>query len=128
MEITNDIKLLIESFTDGYALFWLYDKIEVRPCPVDMARIDPNALVECRVFDAKKEILIRRQGDSFGHRTKDDTGDYITTTAVLRGEIAKQLKGADFEGLIHLIKHEYIGYEQGVATYVDSRFVGFDIK
>lgn len=126
MESTNDIKNLIEGFKEGYAIFWLHDKIVVRDCPVDMARIDQSALVECRVFNTQKEILIRRRGDTFWHRTKENTGEYTTVTAVVRGEIAKQLKGDDFNGLIHLIKHEYIGYEQGVATYVDSRFVGFE--
>lgn len=126
---TNDIKNLIEGFTDGYAIFWLHDKIVVRDCPVDIERIDQNALVECRIFNAQKEILIRRRGDTFWHREKDDAGEYTTVTVVVRGEIAKQLKGDDFKGLIHLLKHEYIGYnEQGIATYVDSRFVGFEIK
>lgn len=129
MESTNDIKTLIESFENGCAIFWLHDKIVVKDCSAGMAGIDQNALVECRVFNEQKEILIRQRGDTFWHRTKEDTGEYITTTAKVRGEIATQLKGDDFKGIIHLVKREYIDYnEQGAATYVDSRFVGFEIK
>lgn len=137
MESTNDIKTLIENFKDGYAIFWLHDKIVVRNCPVDLARIDQNALVECRIFNEQQEILIRRKGDNtFWHRIKEAKGE--EKHAVIRGEIAVQLK--KLEPTLALVdeskgqriilkKYEYIDYnEQGVATYVDSRFVGFEIK
>lgn len=136
MESTNDIRALIEGFKEGYAIFWLHDQIVVRDCPVDLARIDQNALVECRVFDAQEEILIRRRGDSFVYRARTDEQSFVTKKAVLRGEIAMQLKRIDTDlasvdekknERISLIKHEYIDYnEQDAATYVDSRFVGFE--
>jgi hypothetical protein len=127
IEVT-EIHSKIKAFDGGYAIFWLFDKIELKKCPVEY-QIDTENLVECRVFDTKKEILIRRKGNGFVYRERTDKEPHTTKTAVIRGEIAKQLKGENFEGRIHLVKREYIGYnDQGAATYVDSRFVGFDIK
>lgn len=136
IEDIEKIRNLSKDINGSYVFIWQHDKITIRSSD---AFVIPSLddIVELRIFNAKKELLVKRIGKDLFYRLKDDAGkvagqDYVEKQAVLRGNIAKEAKDfvqdlakANLEK-IAILKREYIEYNDlGVAGYVDSRFVNF---
>ena len=133
-KITNQAVLEseINAFGEGCLIIWTHENITIQNKKIP----DISEIVELRIFNADKELLVKRIGKDLFYRLKDDTGkaagteDYVEKQAVVRGNIAEKVKVVSSDlalsKTIAILKREYIDYNYlGVAGYVDSRFVNF---
>jgi len=111
---------------------WLYENNEG---PKVYDKDQEEHVLRVRAFDENKEYHIWRSSQGLKARLRDDTAgeetrQYVETSMVLRGVIAKPLKTLEKYNnnkTLFIKTRNYIHYNEiGQAGYVDSRFVRID--
>lgn len=148
MGIIKDLKTIenhISEFNEGYVLTWLYDGLYVHKIGNNKfvyKSNDIDDLLRMRIFKKDREIHIWRQGAILKMRDRsadaEDSGQTEQAQMVVVGKVTEQLAQLDSKFVLDgddkdhyrivINTEHYIDFnEQGLAGYVDCRFIDFEI-